>query len=284
MTLRRALATLVCLLLALAACSIGTPVGPSPADDLASTAVTRAERTVRHAGPAGPERFARAAAPARPPQPALAAAYRLALVRDPCVDRDLPTPVPSDPAMALLDRSYALAASFVPDDLVPAADAGFAGVSGAKLVRAIVVEDLASLREASEANGLAIIIDSAYRSHAAQASTFASWVAQLGAEAALARAARPGHSEHQLGTAIDVSSAGWSGRFGDWALETAEGAWMASHAWEYGFVMSYPAGAQAETCFGYEPWHYRWIGRAAAAEHRAQSTTLRAFLAERADG
>ena len=232
---------------------------------------------------AQPERIA-VPALTRPPQPPMSAALLVELVPDPCVDRDLPGPPSADMALTVLDRSYALPASYVPGDLVPAADAGFAAGSGARLVRAVVVDDLAAMREAWQAAGLTIDIDSAYRSYTDQQVTFMSWVAQLGHEAAPQRVARPGHSEHQLGTAIDVSSPGWSGRFGDWARESAEGRWMAEHAWEYGFVMSYPAGAEAETCFGYEPWHYRWIGRDLAAEHRADGVPLRLFVAGRAGG
>jgi D-alanyl-D-alanine carboxypeptidase len=140
------------------------------------------------------------------------------------------------------------------------------------------------MRAAWEDAGLSIDLESAYRSVASQAATFNSWVARLGYAAGLLRSARPGHSEHHLGTAIDVTSSGWAGRVGDWAAETAEGAWMAAHAWEYGFVMSYPAGATADTCFGYEPWHYRWVGRDVAAEHRASGLTLRRFLERYATG
>jgi D-alanyl-D-alanine carboxypeptidase len=53
---------------------------------------------------------------------------------------------------------------------------------------------------------------------------------------------------------------------------------MEENAWRYGFVMSYPAGSQADTCFSYEPWHYRWIGRDAAAAHRTSGLQLRRFL------
>ena len=282
MRVRRAVAP-TALFAILTACSSGVPVRPSATEMLAPATAPASPVAVSERGPAGPERLAGHAV-TRPSQPALRAGYRLMLVPDPCADRDLPAPSATDPVMTVLDRTYALPASFAPDDLVPAAEAGFTGASAAKLVRAVLVEDLAALRAASEDAGLTIAIDSAYRSYAAQETTFSSWVTQLGLEAALARAARPGHSEHQLGTAIDVSSPGWSGRFGDWARETAEGAWMAERAWEYGFVMSYPAGAEAETCFGYEPWHYRWIGRAAAAEQRAEGVALRTFLAERAGG
>ena len=280
---RAAASAILAFLLALGGCGAGGPVSaPSGTENPRATPLGPPAAPTQSAH-SGPERFARPA-PTRPSEPTLAAVYRAALVSDPCVDRDLPAPPVSDPALVLLDRTYALPASFVPDELVPASEAGFDGASGTKLVAAAVVEDLAALRAASEAESLTIVIDSAYRSYAAQEATFGSWATQIGLAAALERAARPGHSEHQLGTAVDVSSPGWSGRFGDWAAETPEGAWMALHAWEYGWVMSYPPDAKAETCFAYEPWHYRWIGRAAAAEHRSDGTALRTFLAERAGG
>jgi D-alanyl-D-alanine carboxypeptidase len=142
----------------------------------------------------------------------------------------------------------------------------------------VVVDDLAALRVAAEAAGLELLIESAYRSYETQQATFALWSARLGPVGASQRTARPGHSEHQLGTALDVSSPGWTGRFGDWAVESAEGSWMAAHAWEFGFVMSYPANGDAQTCFAYEPWHYRWIGREAAADHRTSGLALRQYL------
>lgn len=231
-----------------------------------------------------PELLARADPIRRPAQPAMVADLRVALVADHCLDRDLPAPPATDEVLTVLDRSYALSASYVPSDLVPAAQAGVDGISGTKLVRAGMIEDLAALYAATRAAGLELIIESAYRSWASQAATFDSWAARIGHAAALERSARPGHSEHQLGTAIDVTSPGWGGRFGDWGRETAEGAWLAEHAWEFGFVMSYPSGAEAETCFSYEPWHYRWIGRPAAAEQRASGLTLRQFLAGYVNG
>jgi D-alanyl-D-alanine carboxypeptidase len=206
------------------------------------------------------------------------ARYSTPLVADHCVDRDLAAPPVADPARAVLDRSYALAPDDVPPDLVEASTAGLDGASGTRLVRDVVIADLGAMRAAWQAAGLTIVVESAYRSYEDQAATFDSWAASIGLEAALLRAARPGHSEHQLGTAIDVTSPGWSGRFGDWAVEAAEGVWMAAHAWEFGFVMSYPAGGHDDSCYGYEPWHYRWIGREAAAEQRRSGLVLRRFL------
>ena len=226
----------------------------------------------------GPERIVARATLDAPRQPAMSAANRARLVTDHCVDRDLPAPSVTEMAMVVLDSSYALPAAYVPDDLVAASAAGLSGPAASELVRTILVDDLADMATAWDAAGLTITLESGYRSYSVQEATFDNWVAQLGHAEALARAARPGHSEHQLGTALDVTSPGWSGRFGDWAVESPEGAWMAAHGWEYGFVMSYPAGSQDATCFSYEPWHYRWIGREAAAAHRDSGLDLRRFL------
>jgi zinc D-Ala-D-Ala carboxypeptidase len=268
----RLLATLAVALL-LVAC--GTPAtrsseGESPTPPVVALASASREF--------GAEHLVAAEAPPRPDQPMLDPSFRVALVDDYCVDRDLPAPPAVDPVLTVLDRSYALDAGYAPSDLVAASAAGLSGTSGTKLVRAVVVDDLAALVAASRAAGVELGIESAYRSYASQAATLEIWTARLGPAAAFLRTARPGHSEHQLGTAIDFTSPGWSGRVGDWATESTEGAWMAEHAWEYGFVMSYPSGAQVESCFAYEPWHYRWIGHEAAAEHRGAGLGLREFL------
>lgn len=276
--MRRRVPLALCAVVAVAAC--GSPTSPSSgtAAPAASTLPSNPGATVTV------ERLAPVLADPRPPQPGLAVRYQAALVADFCVDRDFAAPATSDPTLTVLDRTYALPPDYFPSDLVPAEGAGLDGASGDKLVRAVVIDDLAAMRLAWSAAGLTIELESGYRSYANQAATFNSWVARLGYAAALLRTARPGHSEHQLGTAIDVVSPGWSGRLGDWAAETAEGAWMAAHAWEYGFVMSYPAESTEETCFGYEPWHYRWVGRDVAADHRASGLTLRRFLERYATG
>jgi D-alanyl-D-alanine carboxypeptidase len=83
----------------------------------------------------------------------------------------------------------------------------------------------------------------------------------------LRSAARPGHSEHQLGTTIDV--------------EGGE-AWLASNAWRYGFVMSYPPEhSQGTTCYKPEAWHFRYVGRDAARAIRESGLSLRAWLWKR---
>ena len=264
------------LTLLIAAC--GAAVPPAVATPSSSTPALPATPSPAPMPDTGPERIVGMRSQDGPPHPAMEAAFRPNLVADHCVDRDLPAPRATDIHLTVLDRTYSLPASYVPDDLVAASEAGLTGTSAPRLVRAVMLDDLTAMADAWAAAGLSVTIESAYRSYASQAATFNSWVARIGYADALVRSARPGHSEHQLGTALDLTSPGWSGRIGDWAGESAEGAWMAEHAWEYGFVMSYPADGQDRTCFGYEPWHYRWVGRDDAAAVRESGEDLRRHL------
>jgi D-alanyl-D-alanine carboxypeptidase len=66
----------------------------------------------------------------------------------------------------------------------------------------------------------------------------------------------------------------------DWGKSKA-GKWLKANAWKYGFVMSYPKGKTAVTCYTYEPWHYRYVGRPLAKDVRDSTLTLREFLWQR---
>ena len=54
--------------------------------------------------------------------------------------------------------------------------------------------------------------------------------------------------------------------------------WLAANAWRFGWIQSYPPGAETQTCYGAEAWHYRYVGRDVAAEVHASGMTLRAWL------
>ena len=169
---------------------------------------------------------------------------------------------PSDWAKTLLDTTYMLDSSYEPSDLVPVSQAGIGGTGS---VRSLVVPDLAELFKAAKADGLTLKVNSAYRTFKEQGDTFAALKKSQGNEYALASAARAGHSEHQLGTAIDFGGAG--------------GTWLAAHAWEYGFIGSYPDHFSPDfTCYKAEAWHYRYFGRATAAAIRDSGLSAREWL------
>ncbi|MBR5942965.1 MAG: M15 family metallopeptidase [Clostridia bacterium] len=73
----------------------------------------------------------------------------------------------------------------------------------------------------------------------------------------------PGTSEHQLGLAIDVYIDSLYNKYGELNEhfeETDEYKWLQEHAWEYGFILSYPKDKIKDTGIIYEPWHYRFVG------------------------
>ncbi len=177
----------------------------------------------------------------------------------------------------LLDTLYTLPETYAPEDLVPVSDAGV-GTDEMK-IRSVVTPDLQALLADAEAADVGLEVQSAYRSYSYQEMTFAFWTEKDGLEAALKTSARPGHSEHQLGTALDFRSAGGPAAWDlpDWRA-TPEGAWLAENAVRFGFVMSYPEGEEAVTCYSYEPWHYRYVGHEVAAEIKASGLTLREWL------
>jgi D-alanyl-D-alanine carboxypeptidase len=177
----------------------------------------------------------------------------------------------------LLDTNLRVGRGYQPDHLVSVSRAGIAG-SGR--IRELVIDDLRAMAYAARAAGKAIAVRSAYRSFETQRAVFADWVERLGYQRALEVSARAGHSEHQLGTTIDFRSASstrapWD--YDDWAT-TGPGRWMQRNAWKYGFVMSYPKGRKSVSCYAYEPWHYRYVGRRLARQVHDQGVVLRRFL------
>lgn len=180
-----------------------------------------------------------------------------------------------DWSITLVDTILRVPKSYAPPDLVRVADLG---VPGRGRVRQVIAADLIAMSEAATAAGNPIGIQSAYRSYEEQKQVFAYWVSVHGYDRALQLSARPGHSEHQLGITIDVRSDPPEDTLsGSWGA-TPAGTWMRRHAWEYGFVMSYPKGRMAKTCYDYEPWHFRYVGRELAAQIRASGLTLREYL------
>ncbi|HZA26755.1 MAG TPA: M15 family metallopeptidase [Actinomycetota bacterium] len=180
----------------------------------------------------------------------------------------------------LLDTRLRLPATYEPSDLISTRKAGF---ETATPIRRLLVEDLAALRAAAEAAGNPVDVTWGYRSFRTQRWVFEYWSKRKGRDATLRTAARPGHSEHQLGTAVDFKSEGALNVDAGWRYEPA-GVWMRENAWRFGFVESYPLGKESVTCYAHEPWHYRYFGRKLAAEIQASGLTTREYLWREANG
>lgn len=175
----------------------------------------------------------------------------------------------------IVDTAYALPDAYEPPDLVSASQAGY---SAEFRVRSLVVEDLNALRNAIiEADVPEVAILAAYRTIDEQATLFAQREDEMGFTEAAKGTSRPGHSEHHLGTTIDFRPIGQTDvddKFG----ATPTGQWLAENSWRHGFVLSYPQGEEAVTCYKYEPWHFRYVGVDLATKVHDSGLTLREYL------
>jgi zinc D-Ala-D-Ala carboxypeptidase len=146
-------------------------------------------------------------------------------------------------------------------------------------VRAAVAAALEDLVAAAGKDGLDLMVSSAYRSYAYQEGLYNTYVRQQGQAVADTQSARPGHSEHQTGLAVDVEPASRECEIEECFGDLPEGKWVAANAYKYGFVVRYAKGKDHITGYIYEPWHLRYVGKPLAAElHRLGNPTLEEFF------
>ena len=64
--------------------------------------------------------------------------------------------------------------------------------------------------------------------------------------------------------------------------QTPQGKWLYANSWRFGLILRYPADelSQSETGIVFEPWHFRYVGKALAAYLFRTGVTLERFYAE----
>lgn len=110
-----------------------------------------------------------------------------------------------------------------------------------------------------ERDNMYLEIVSGFRSFEEQKAIYDNDLAEKGKEYVDNYSAVPGHSEHQLGLAIDVTNDGSASVNIDFA-DTKEAEWISKNAHKYGFIIRYPRGKKQVTGYEYEPWHLRYLG------------------------
>jgi D-alanyl-D-alanine carboxypeptidase len=193
--------------------------------------------------------------------------------------RQTPTPAapptPPPPQLCLVTRDRGVPAGYVPPDLVtlPSEWSVQTVQMSAGPARALLDLLAAAHNEGQELRAL-----SAYRSYDEQQQVLTREISAYGATRAHMQVADPGHSEHQLGSAVDVTTArrpyDLDQNFGG----EPEGRWLSANAARFGFVISYPLGKENITGYIYEPWHIRYVGIPLARQIVASGQTLTEFL------
>lgn len=187
---------------------------------------------------------------------------------------------PSDPMsiLVLVTKTIPLdPIDFAPPDLV-ALDK-VPTTEGASM-RAEAAAAMTNMYDAAVVAGVPFAVNTAYRSFNFQSELLDRYAAKEGLAAASRTVAKPGYSEHQTGLAADLYDTGankLSQSFGS----SPSGLWIAQHAYEFGFIISYPKGKESVTGYIWEPWHVRYVGIAVSAEmHEQGIQTLQEYLGE----
>ena len=169
----------------------------------------------------------------------------------------------------LCNKYYQLARNYVPEltALGSAYGSGSMETTAAKAFR--------SMADAAKKDGITLKSVSAYRSYATQNSLYNGYVSRSGKAQADTYSARPGHSEHQTGLAVDINCASTSANF----QNTKEYAWLVKNSYLYGFILRYPAGKQYITGYIFEPWHFRYVGVEAATQVTELGITYEEYYA-----
>lgn len=182
--------------------------------------------------------------------------------------------------LILVNKENPIDKNYKPDDLTEikyfAPDRSKAG----RYMRAEAAEAFHRMVDKAAEEGIVLKMTTAYRSYDFQKILFDSYVEKEGEEAANKYSAKPGQSEHQTGLAVDVSSPSVGYQLSNEYGEKPEGKWLAGHAHEFGFIIRFPKGKEDITGYQYEPWHIRYVGRAAAEEIYEEGLTLEEFLQE----
>lgn len=157
----------------------------------------------------------------------------------------------------LVNKHFSLNKDYVPNNLV--------NLSNNKSIDYIVREyesmlldgeafsHLKLMFDAASENGFNLTLFSGYRSFDKQSYLYYSKHQENDYYSA-----RPGHSEHQTGLAVDISTRtiGLTTLFKD----SDEYKWLSQNCYKYGFIERYKDIYSDKTYYNGEPWHFRYVG------------------------
>ena len=169
-----------------------------------------------------------------------------------------------------VSKFYYLPEDYERIDLEPFSLSYAYGKYGENKAAKIVVEKFDEMQQYVKNNfNVQIMVNSSYRSYKDQESTHKYYGDSV--------AARPGHSEHQTGLAIDVTSISHPSVKA--FKESEEGQWILENCWQYGFIIRYPEGKEDITGYNNEPWHLRYVGYETAKRIHDEGITFDEYFA-----
>ena len=175
----------------------------------------------------------------------------------------------------LIDKKHTASSSYAPKDLVFLKKNSLFDLNKDGMeIRPEAYSALNEMAQAALNDGIRLLVSSVYRSYSYQENLFNYWVSVDGLEEAERESARPGTSQHQLGTAVDFGS------ISDDFDKTQMGQWIYKNAADYGWSLSFPKGYEDVTGYRWECWHFRYIGKNACRFQQKWFGGIQQFMLE----
>ena len=175
----------------------------------------------------------------------------------------------------LIDKKHTASSSYAPKDLISLEKNSLFDLNKAGMkIRPEAYSALNEMAQVALNDGIRLLVSSAYRSYSYQENLFNYWVSVDGLEEAERESARPGTSQHQLGTAVDFGS------ISDDFDKTQMGQWIYKNAADYGWSLSFPKGYEDVTGYRWECWHFRYIGKSACRFQQKWFGGIQQFMLE----
>ena len=189
----------------------------------------------------------------------------------------------ADPLMVLVNHTNKM-----PDDYTFDTKECGSATAVNKTLQTVACDAFLEMQKAAAAENVTIWMQSGYRSVKYQTGLYerkTKYYTDQGYDLATAKEKAaavvnpPGYSEHNCGLAADLNSPEHTGLDEGFENTTAF-RWLCEHAADYGFILRYPKGAEAQTEITYEPWHWRYVGVENARKISASGLCFEDYIAQ----
>ncbi len=176
-----------------------------------------------------------------------------------------------------VNKFYALSETYTPENLKNI-DLTYAyDEEGKNKLIDYAYDKFLELWQAANDQGFYLMVTSSYRDYESQKEIYDYRVSTWGERKADETAARPGHSEHQTGLVIDMTSK--TEPLADSFTDSEAYEWLKENAYKYGFIERYPEGKTYLTGYNPESWHWRYVGLEAAKTMHDEDITFDEYYA-----
>lgn len=157
----------------------------------------------------------------------------------------------------LVNKENGLKSSYEPDDLVmPKVNTIKSDIYLSKSAS----DNLEKMFNDAKEEGINLCLISGYRSSSYQGKLYSNSLIRKGKEYTQKYVSKANYSEHQTGLAADISGKSIGYKLIKSFEKTEEGRWLEKNAYKYGFILRYKKDRVDDTGYGFEPWHFRYVG------------------------